>query len=317
MTVHADCSHERSDSANFQCDECAAGFLPLYNTLVWAKVGIYRWWPAFILTAMGSERKERSKLCERQFCVQFLGTNDYYWVTHERVFPYSESFKPSSNAKNRLDASFILAIKEADELSEHLGSMLANADKSIPKSYRKIQQNQPIAPVKLMKDFTRDPCDCSPDQPNPCGFSSGCISRVLNYECGKNCPAGESCLNQKVRKRENAGITLRRTRNKGYGAFAKEEIMANTFVIEYIGELVDSKEIRRRIAQKHERGGHDIYFLGMSNELFIDAEPAGNYSRFINHSCDPNCRVEKIDVDGNVRAAIYSNYDIQAVRWND
>ena len=33
----------------YYCEVCQSGRLPLYNDVVWAKWGVYRWWPAYIL----------------------------------------------------------------------------------------------------------------------------------------------------------------------------------------------------------------------------------------------------------------------------
>ena len=33
----------------YYCDECQSGRLPLYNDILWAKWGAYRWWPALVL----------------------------------------------------------------------------------------------------------------------------------------------------------------------------------------------------------------------------------------------------------------------------
>ena len=33
----------------YYCDDCQSGRLPLYNDVVWVKLGAYRWWPALVL----------------------------------------------------------------------------------------------------------------------------------------------------------------------------------------------------------------------------------------------------------------------------
>jgi len=40
------------------------------------------------------------------------------------------------------------------------------------------------------------------------------------------------------------------------------------------------------------------YFMSLGGGLYIDAMKMGSVSRFMNHSCNPNCRAEKWCVDG-------------------
>lgn len=87
----------------------------------------------------------------------------------------------------------------------------------------------------------------------------------------------------------------------------------NTFVIEYVGELIDTAEMNRRIGVKMKNKEKDFYILAVDRDLYVDAEPAGNLARFINHSCDPNCETRKITVDGNTRIGIFTKKSIKAV----
>jgi len=44
----------------------------------------------------------------------------------------------------------------------------------------------------------------------------------------------------------------------------------------------------------------------------IDAGPKGNYSRFMNHSCQPNCETQKWNVNGDIRVGLFAIEDITA-----
>ncbi|ESO90323.1 hypothetical protein LOTGIDRAFT_123404, partial [Lottia gigantea] len=44
----------------------------------------------------------------------------------------------------------------------------------------------------------------------------------------------------------------------------------------------------------------------------IDAGPKGNLSRFMNHSCQPNCETQKWMVNGDVRVGLFALNDISA-----
>lgn len=44
--------------------------------------------------------------------------------------------------------------------------------------------------------------------------------------------------------------------------------------------------------------------------MIIDSRFKGNYTRFINHSCNPNCVAEKWNVCGYIRVGIFAIRDI-------
>lgn len=47
-------------------------------------------------------------------------------------------------------------------------------------------------------------------------------------------------------------------------------------------------------------------------DRIIDAGPKGNYSRFMNHSCQPNCETLKWTVNGDTRVGLFAVCDIPA-----
>lgn len=51
------------------------------------------------------------------------------------------------------------------------------------------------------------------------------------------------------------------------------------FVIEYVGELIDDAELRRRISEMHEYNEENYYFLTIEQDRIIDAGPKGNLAR--------------------------------------
>lgn len=55
-----------------------------------------------------------------------------------------------------------------------------------------------------------------------------------------------------------------------------------------------------------------LSFLFFLKDRIIDAGPKGNYSRFMNHSCNPNCETQKWTVNGDVRVGLFALCDIPA-----
>jgi uncharacterized protein len=81
-----------------------------------------------------------------------------------------------------------------------------------------------------------------------------------------------------------APLVVRRSRINGRGAFATRDIEAGERIIEYSGERILKSEGDRRY-------GDAIYtaLFELDAKTFIDGSIGGNDSRFINHSCAPNC----------------------------
>lgn len=99
-----------------------------------------------------------------------------------------------------------------------------------------------------------------------------------------------------------------RAEEKGWGIRTKEPLKAGQFIIEYLGEVVSEQEFRNRmIEQYHNHSDH--YCLNLDSGMVIDSYRMGNEARFINHSCDPNCEMQKWSVNGVYRIGLYALKD--------
>ncbi|MFL5577286.1 MAG: SET domain-containing protein [Gemmatimonadaceae bacterium] len=90
---------------------------------------------------------------------------------------------------------------------------------------------------------------------------------------------------------------VRRSAIQGRGAFATRRIRAGQRVIEYVGERISRDEGDRRYDDEH-MGRHHTFLFALEDGSVIDAAIGGNESRFLNHSCDPNCQA--IEEDGRI-----------------
>ncbi|MEO5670266.1 MAG: SET domain-containing protein-lysine N-methyltransferase [Ramlibacter sp.] len=109
-------------------------------------------------------------------------------------------------------------------------------------------------------------------------------------------------------------IQVRRSGVHGKGVFAVRAIPEGDTIVEYVGQIITWKEAQRRHPHDPKDPNHTFYFH-IDEKHVIDAKVGGNSSRWINHSCDPNC--EPDEVDGrifikalrNIRAGEELNYD--------
>jgi uncharacterized protein len=89
-------------------------------------------------------------------------------------------------------------------------------------------------------------------------------------------------------------IQVRRSGVHGKGVFAVQKIAEGETIIEYVGEVINWKEALRRHPHDPKDPNHTFYFHIDENRV-IDAKVGGNSSRWINHSCDPNCEADEED----------------------
>ena len=89
-------------------------------------------------------------------------------------------------------------------------------------------------------------------------------------------------------------IQVRRSGVHGKGVFALVDIARGERIIEYVGEIISWDEAQRR--HPHDPGdpNHTFYFH-IDEQRVIDALHGGNSSRWINHSCAPNCEADEQD----------------------
>ena len=83
----------------------------------------------------------------------------------------------------------------------------------------------------------------------------------------------------------------------GQGVFALRHMAAGETVIEYVGEIISMAEAVARHPHDASDPNHTFYFQ-LDDGRVIDAVRDGNASKWINHSCKPNC--EPTDVKGRV-----------------
>ena len=131
-------------------------------------------------------------------------------------------------------------------------------------------------------------------------------------ECFGECGCGSDCQNQRFQRQQFANVTVIKTQKKGYGLRADADLQPNDFVFEYIGEVIHEGQFRRRMIQYDEEGIKHFYFMSLSKGEFVDATKKGNLGRFCNHSCNPNCYVDKWVVGDKLRMGIFAERKIQA-----
>ena len=118
-----------------------------------------------------------------------------------------------------------------------------------------------------------------------------------------SCPASGEQSAQLREPWDRDFIRVGRSPIEGRGIFAKRRIHRGARIIEYRGERVAAD---RLLAPA---GGPEfarVYTFRLNETVVIDGARGGNASRFINHSCAPNCEAYAFDD----RLFIYAMVDI-------
>ncbi|XP_034090058.1 histone-lysine N-methyltransferase SETD1B-A isoform X3 [Gymnodraco acuticeps] len=95
-----------------------------------------------------------------------------------------------------------------------------------------------------------------------------------------------------------------------WGLFALEPIAADEMVIEYVGQNIRQVIADMREKRYEEEGIGSSYMFRVDHDTIIDATKCGNFARFINHSCNPNCYAKVITVESQKKIVIYSRQPI-------
>lgn len=87
-------------------------------------------------------------------------------------------------------------------------------------------------------------------------------------------------------------IEVRHSSIHGHGAFAARDIPAGTTLGRYAGRRYTAKQVARKNWDAPE-----TYVFGLSDGSIIDGAQGGNATRYLNHSCAPNCQAVETESD--------------------
>ncbi|CAH1249650.1 SETD2 [Branchiostoma lanceolatum] len=240
----------------------------------------------------------------------------------------SPSLSKDGTEKPQRRVSIELPQEASSETTEDVLSE-ASAEKAAPEKEKKPEEN--LRPPffeeitenlylserkksKMRKDIRRMLCDCvTTEEERDAGMPAcgeDCLNRLLMIECGPRCLCGEYCTNKRFQRKECSRVEPFNCGDKGWGLRAAEDMISNQFVMEYVGEVLNFSEFKQRTKEYNREKQHHFYFMALKNDEIIDATKKGNVSRFINHSCDPNCETQKWTVNGILRVGFFTRRPI-------
>eukprot|EP00628_Pelagophyceae_sp_CCMP2097_P035293 CAMPEP_0184272076 /NCGR_PEP_ID=MMETSP0977-20130417/40794_1 /TAXON_ID=483370 /ORGANISM="non described non described, Strain CCMP2097" /LENGTH=674 /DNA_ID=CAMNT_0026577939 /DNA_START=32 /DNA_END=2053 /DNA_ORIENTATION=+ len=242
-------------------------------------------------------------------------------------------------------AAALILTGDFSEFLPHASVRAASTAKRQPPRWRPLAANAyvwPAASERSEKGNEWSTCHCAADG---CEVDSNCINRELYVECSNgHCRGGAArdddcrgpcvvrrsgrtgdfvvesmqkrapCGNTKIQRHQYPPMEIFDTGSdvKGFGLRCARDVRSGTFLGEYRGEVITDHELMERKAGKAPEA--PFYFAAMGNGLYVDAERRGAYARFANHSCEPNCRMEKWMVGSEARLVLVATMDVAAKR---
>ncbi|KAI5812835.1 hypothetical protein BZA77DRAFT_133501 [Pyronema omphalodes] len=180
-----------------------------------------------------------------------------------------------------------------------------------PSDWRKLNHNQLIGDAQQIWRKEKPPnvkCVCV----KVCDVA--CLNRCTWVECTDNtCDVGRHCSNRpfadlldrvKTETRFATGVEVAQTENRGYGLRALRSFEPFQIIVEYTGEIITQEESERRLDEVY-KDNQNYYLMVFDQNMILDAT-RGSVARFVNHSCDPNCSMEKWVVEGRPRMALFA-----------
>lgn len=134
---------------------------------------------------------------------------------------------------------------------------------------------------------------------------TGCLvpfylkSRNPIYECNDNCKCGRYCRNKNVQFGRRVQLEIFKTSSRGWGLRCRQDLHQGEFIDTYRGEVITDEEATRREDSAGKSKASYLYSLdkfaeseGLSQEdlYVVDGEFMGGPTKYMNHSCEPNCR---------------------------
>jgi [histone H3]-lysine4 N-trimethyltransferase ASH1L len=188
-----------------------------------------------------------------------------------------------------------------------------------PKDWKQINKNRLVGEARDLwersEKLPSSACVCQCPQPGEQGCEDDCLNRVMQYECNDdNCNlAASQCSNRAFAelaartKKGGAfdlGVEVIKTSNRGFGVRSCRTFASGQIIMEYTGEIISEAECQRRMREDY-KDKQCYYLMELERGLIIDGTK-GSMARFINHSCNPNCEVRMVKVNGTPRMAVFA-----------
>jgi len=103
-------------------------------------------------------------------------------------------------------------------------------------------------------------------------------------------PFGSPTQDEIMKHYDSNCVEVRLSSIHGYGVFATKDLPKGSYVIEYIGRKMERATIFQVLTKEQGR-----YVFNLDEKWSIDGSIPENRAGRINHSCEGNCHIKKVD----------------------
>lgn len=155
-----------------------------------------------------------------------------------------------------------------------------------------------------------DPCGCAPNPRFPFACSDlDCVLYACQEECQSNCEAKNTCQNNRITRMLWKKVEIFDANLKGRGLRTMEKIRKGEFITEYVGIATLKRDLDSLFREYQKESM--LYIMALDNNIYLDARTKGSVARYINHGCEPNCKVDRWKVQGITRTGVFALRDIE------
>ncbi|KAL1953210.1 hypothetical protein VTO42DRAFT_3394 [Malbranchea cinnamomea] len=117
--------------------------------------------------------------------------------------------------------------------------------------------------------------------------------KSMIYECSALCGCEPSCWNRVVARGRRVRLEVFETKNRGLGLRSPDRIQAGQFIDCYLGEIIDKATADDREDAMVSSASYlfSLDFFDEEDIYIVDGRKYGSVTRFMNHSCNPNCKM--------------------------
>ncbi|KAN0067619.1 histone H3 methyltransferase [Elaphomyces granulatus] len=119
---------------------------------------------------------------------------------------------------------------------------------------------------------------------------------AMIFECSARCNCDKNCWNRVVQHGRTLRFEIFHTGDRGFGLRSPDHIKAGQFIDCYVGEVISKEDADLREAEAGSKPQpsylFSLDFLVNDDDIYVvDSQKLGAPTRYMNHSCNPNCRM--------------------------